>query len=106
MNIPPSLLLFFVLWYKNLHLLYADVETASSSTTNLSSSSDSSINNEALQEDDDLESMTNEELEEICTSRGFELVKETNEETGETKVYSHDDYVHAAKQCLEIEAEM
>ena len=30
-----------------------------------------------------LEAMTNEELEEICTSRGFELVRETDDNTGE-----------------------
>lgn len=57
-------------------------------------------------EDMDLESMTNEELEDICTSRGFEVVKEKDKETGDTKIYTHDDYVNAAKQCLEIEAEM
>ena len=50
--------------------------------------------------------MTKEELEEICTSRGFELVKEQDKESGEMATYSHDDYVNAAKQCLEIEGEM
>ena len=54
----------------------------------------------------DLELMTNEELEEICTSRGFDVVKEKDEKTGKTKVYSHEDYVMAAQQCLDIEAEM
>ena len=54
----------------------------------------------------DLESMSNEELEEICTSRGFDVVKEKDSETGEEKVYSHEEYIHAAKQCLQIEAEM
>jgi hypothetical protein len=119
MNIPPSLLLFFVLWFKNIHILYADVETVSSSSSNSSNQSTSSNTtdiNDALLEGEgreqqqdqyeDLEAMTNEELEEICTSRGFEVVKETDAETGEAKVYSHEDYVHAAKQCLDIEAEM
>lgn len=54
----------------------------------------------------DLASLTDEELEEICTSRGFEVVKEKDEETGEFKKYSHEDYIHAAKQCLDMEAEM
>lgn len=54
----------------------------------------------------DLASLTNEELEEICTSRGFEVVKEKDEETGEFKKYSHEDYINAAKQCLDMEAEM
>ena len=50
--------------------------------------------------------MTDEELEKICTSRGFELVKEKDKESGETTTYSHYDYVNAAKQCLEIKGEM
>lgn len=54
----------------------------------------------------DLASLTNEELEEICTSRGFQVVKEKDEETGEFKKYSHEDYINAAKQCLDMEAEM
>lgn len=54
----------------------------------------------------DLASLTDEELEEICTSRGFEVVKEKDEETGEFKKYSHEDYINAAKQCLDMEAEM
>ncbi|GFH45576.1 hypothetical protein CTEN210_02050 [Chaetoceros tenuissimus] len=54
----------------------------------------------------DLASLTDEELEEICTSRGFEVVKEKDEETGEFKKYSHEDYINAANQCLDMEAEM
>jgi len=54
----------------------------------------------------DLDSMTNEELEEICTSRGFQVVKEKDRDTGEMKAYSHEDYINAARQCLEIESEM
>jgi len=57
-------------------------------------------------DDIDLQSLTNEQLEEICTSRGFELVDEVDEQTGQPKEYSHDDYVNAAKQCLQIEGEM
>ncbi len=54
----------------------------------------------------DLESMSNEELEDICIKRGFELVKEKDDDTGELKAYSHEDYINAAKQCLQIESEM
>ena len=46
----------------------------------------------------DLDSLSNPELEEICALRGFELVKEG--------VFSHDDYVEAARQCLAIERDM
>ena len=53
-----------------------------------------------------LEDLTIEELEQICTSRGFELVKDVEEQSGQVKQYSHQDYVDAARQCLEIEAEM
>jgi len=53
-----------------------------------------------------LNELSDKELEHICTSRGFELVKESDKETGQPITYSHQDYVDAAKQCLEIEAEM
>jgi hypothetical protein len=46
----------------------------------------------------ELDSLSDQELEEICTLRGFELVKEG--------VFSHDDYVEAARQCLAIEQDM
>lgn len=46
----------------------------------------------------ELDSLSDQELEEICTLRGFELVKEG--------VFSHDDYVEAARQCLAIERDM
>lgn len=46
----------------------------------------------------DLDSLSDLELEEICALRGFELVKEG--------VFSHDDYVEAARQCLAIERDM
>ena len=53
-----------------------------------------------------LEDMTIDQLEEICTSRGFDVVKEKDETTGEDKIYTHEEYVTAAQQCLEIESEM
>mmetsp|Transcript_6499 Transcript_6499/g.8560 ORF Transcript_6499/g.8560 Transcript_6499/m.8560 type:complete len:318 (-) Transcript_6499:392-1345(-) len=50
-----------------------------------------------------LEELTIEELEAICTSRGFYL----QPEEGLTKdQYTHEDYVDAAIQCLAIEAEI
>eukprot|EP00986_Skeletonema_menzelii_P003613 scaffold1134_cov147-Skeletonema_menzelii.AAC.2 len=48
----------------------------------------------------DLVDMTDEELEEICTSRGFELVREDGQ------VYTHKDYVDAATECLQIETDL
>ena len=56
--------------------------------------------------DIDLESMSIEELEDLCISRGFELVKEIDPDTGAPKEFSKDEYIEAARQCLEIEAEM
>ena len=44
--------------------------------------------------------MTDEELEEICTSRGFELIREDGQ------VYTHEDYVDAASECLQIETDL
>ena len=49
-----------------------------------------------------LEEMTDEELEEICTSRGFELVRDDDD----TVIYTHQDYVDAANECLQIEADL
>lgn len=50
----------------------------------------------------DLYSLSDAELEEICTIRGFELVHEEDE----TQTFTHDDYVEAARQCLAIERDM
>lgn len=54
----------------------------------------------------DLESMSDEELEEICTSRGFDLVRETDPDTGEPLEYTHRDFVDAASECLQIESDL
>lgn len=51
------------------------------------------------------ETMTNEELEALCTNRGFELVKELDE-NGKEAQFTRANYIDAARQCLEIEAEM
>jgi hypothetical protein len=48
----------------------------------------------------DLIDMSDEDLEEICTSRGFELVRE------DEQVYTHQDYVDAASECLQIETDL
>lgn len=57
--------------------------------------------------DEELDAMSDEELELICVVRGFELVKDhVIEETGEVYTLQHTDYVTAAKQCLSIEREM
>ncbi len=53
----------------------------------------------------DLDSLTDAELEAICTDRGFELLREKGADGAEV-VYTHEDYVDAAMQCLAIEAEM
>lgn len=55
----------------------------------------------------DLASMSNDELEEICRERGFELIDdELDEETGEQIVFTREDYIEAAIQCLNIESQM
>lgn len=57
--------------------------------------------------DEELDAMSDVDLEHICLVRGFELVKDhLNEETGEVYTIQHVDYVAAAKQCLSIEIEM
>lgn len=57
--------------------------------------------------EEDLQALTEEELEKICLVRGFELLKnDENPDTGEKYELTHQDYVEAAKQCLAIEQEM
>jgi hypothetical protein len=51
--------------------------------------------------DIDLYALSDAQLEEICTVRGFELVHDDDDET-----FTHDDYVEAARQCLAIEEDM
>jgi len=54
-----------------------------------------------------LQGMSQEELEQICVVRGFQLVKdETDPESGQQYQLTHDDFVEAAQRCLAIEEEM
>lgn len=55
----------------------------------------------------DLYALTETELEQICTDLGFALQKDVlDDTTGEVIVFSHSDYVEAARQCLSIEKEL
>merc|ERR1711862_952822 len=59
----------------------------------------------------DLQKLSNDELEAICTDRGFEIVKKDNNNNNgrsnsNNNKYTRDDYMHAASQCLAVEAEM
>ena len=57
--------------------------------------------------EEELQSMSNSELEQICLVRGFEVVQDDVDETTGTVIsLSHDDFVEAAKKCLAIEREM
>ncbi|EJK77996.1 hypothetical protein THAOC_00129 [Thalassiosira oceanica] len=47
-----------------------------------------------------LESMTNDELEAICISRGFELLREAGAN------YTREDLIEAAAECLQTEADL
>jgi hypothetical protein len=52
----------------------------------------------------DLTSMSERQLEKLCEDRGYEVAKdEMNEETGKPLVFTHQDYVDAARQCLSIQ---
>lgn len=56
---------------------------------------------------DDLTAMTDEDLERICVSRGFEILRDAiDPTTGLPYTLSHEDFVEAAQSCLEIEREM
>jgi len=50
-----------------------------------------------------LHTLTNQQLEDICTERGFYLEPE---EGFSAEDYSHEEYVDAAMQCLALEAEI
>jgi len=54
---------------------------------------------------ENIKNLSNNELEAICTDRGFEIVKE-GQQKSENSEYTREDYMHAASQCLAIEAEM
>jgi hypothetical protein len=54
-----------------------------------------------------LEAMTEDELEQICIVRGFQILRdEIDPTTGLPYELSHNDFVEAAQRCLEIEEEM
>jgi hypothetical protein len=71
------------------------------------SHSTSSVMADGVQGDgQDLHELSDGDLENICTSRGFQLVREVDDATGELYVYSHEDFIDAARQCLQMEDEM
>ena len=49
---------------------------------------------------ENLDAMTNDELEAVCTSRGFELVREAGAN------YTREDLIEAAAECLQTEADL
>ena len=91
-------LLLGVFNYYFIHQIHANEEV--NLINNQPSSLDDTTNNNL-----DFTNMTNEELEAICKNRGFELVRELDE-NGKEKEFTREDYIDAAKQCLDIELEM
>lgn len=79
-----------------LAILFASVQSESQQANETSTSNGEGDEDEYI----DLVDMSDEELEEICTSRGFELVRE------EGQVYTHQDFVNAASECLQIETDL
>mmetsp|Transcript_101944 Transcript_101944/g.294975 ORF Transcript_101944/g.294975 Transcript_101944/m.294975 type:complete len:299 (-) Transcript_101944:55-951(-) len=66
-----------------------------------------SVLGQATFTDDDLNAMSDEELEQICIVRGFEILRdEIDPSTGLPYELNHDNFVEAARRCLEIEQEM
>jgi hypothetical protein len=59
---------------------------------------------EAQQQVEDLEGLSDTELETICTSLGFAVVDA--DESGAKLALTHADYVEAARQCLEVQEQM
>ena len=58
------------------------------------------VSGQEVYSQEDLEAMTEAELEDICVTRGFKLVNDNAEEL------TKQDYVEAAQRCLAIEQEM
>ncbi len=77
-------------------ILFAPAQSELTQEANDTSGADDEDGDEYI----DLVDMTDEELEEICTSRGFELIREDGQ------VYTHEDYVDAASECLQIETDL
>jgi hypothetical protein len=104
-QVSRSILVCSVLsWQKQSQFSAVAASTTITTTEEVDSASKS--NNVSVDDGDfDLEKMSKEELEAICTSRGFELVKETSK-SGKQIDYSQQDFIEAAQQCLAIEAEM
>mmetsp|Transcript_6969 Transcript_6969/g.7729 ORF Transcript_6969/g.7729 Transcript_6969/m.7729 type:complete len:369 (+) Transcript_6969:140-1246(+) len=50
--------------------------------------------------------MSDMELEGICTNLGFQLLDNTDPDTGESIPKTHDTYIEAAKQCLTVQEQM
>ena len=56
---------------------------------------------------EELTAMTDDELEQICVTRGFTILRDAiDPDTGKPYDLGHDDFVEAARQCLQIEQEM
>jgi hypothetical protein len=65
------------------------------------------VGQEVVHSESELQAMSDDELEQLCVIRGFELVKDdVDPATGELHKLSHDDFVEAAQRCLAIEQEM
>jgi hypothetical protein len=54
--------------------------------------------------EENLDHLSDEELESICTTRGFQLLRE--DDNGLPYAFTHEDYVEAASRCLDMEREM
>eukprot|EP00970_Alexandrium_tamarense_P018373 scaffold13330_cov205-Alexandrium_tamarense.AAC.10 len=112
-SVHQLLLLLFIISISHCPLSCLASNIATTDDVNLNANDDDgappttpSINNEGDDEYIDLISMSDEELEAICIYRGFELVREIDATTGEPLEYTHQDYVDAASECLQIEQDL
>jgi hypothetical protein len=66
-----------------------------------------SVLGQDLYSESELQALSNEELERLCSERGFELVKnDIDPTTGLIYELTPADYVEAAQRCVAIEQEM
>ena len=105
-----------IIYMLNLKLCQSIENETIQKTNNNDASNESSNDTEKAKKIEDspyyseIKDLPNNELEAICTDRGFEIVKDNKSSSSSSNnnnnEYTRDDYMHAASQCLAIEAEM
>lgn len=98
-------LMVFLLWHAALSLHGGGSHTVAAQESATAQGGHDDDDDDRVELVHSLAEMNDAQLEAICANRGFELLTR-DETTGATLSWSHEDYVEAAQQCLDVEAEM